>query len=328
MLQTSLQNATVAQDVPSDRLRTVVKALRLFKAHLPLLVYSFQRVGMNLHTAETFIVTFKLNQQSLPADFMGETVAFNAALSSIEDDVGVSLLAVEEVFNNTGTQLENDLTGDVQNQAGFMQVQTALKTFTSLRSLFVKNVKESVLLISLGNRLSVETLVNQTFYYDSAVTLDSPALDLATNLIQSNVFDRACYNKFAALVSDLPTMGRIRLAECLNTELPRLHKLQRLIKAYGLMVSYDDNDLWNNLKPCRSEFAASNCMAEVGASYPRLYAARDDDSETRAGNFFASALTASFIRIDLCFTKTNFLTFHKQVPTLRRSIGSCFNGLS
>uniref|UniRef100_A0A182XYH3 Uncharacterized protein n=1 Tax=Anopheles stephensi TaxID=30069 RepID=A0A182XYH3_ANOST len=327
MLQTSLESASVAEDVPSERFRMLVRALRLLKAHVLLMVYSFQRVGVNLQTADTFYATFKQHQQQLPAEFIAETVAFSAELSTMEEAVEAKLSGVEESFNYTVTQIETELTGDVQNQVGFMQFQTALKTFASLRSSFVKNLKESIVVGSTAYRASVAALVSQTFYFDSSVPLDSAALDLVTLLIQSNVFDKVCYNKFAALVADLPTLGPIRLAECLNTEVPRLRKLEAMIETYGLMVSYDDKDLWHNLRPCRSEFAASSCISEVGVFYPRLEAARDDDGETWAGNFFTAALSASLHRIGLCFLKTNFFTFQRQVPTFKRNIASCFSGL-
>ncbi|XP_050073055.1 uncharacterized protein LOC126561153 [Anopheles maculipalpis] len=327
-LQTSLASATVAEDVPLDRLRMVVRALRFMKAHIPLVVYTFQRVGVNLHMAETFFVTFKQNQQGLAEEFMREAVAFNAQLSAVEVSVGLALSAVEVTFTNVGTQLENELTGYVQSQTGFMQLQTSLVAFTGQRSMFVRELKESILLTSSAYRESVETFVAQTYYFDSSVTLDSPALDLVTLLIQSNVFDRMCYNKYAALVADLLVLGQIRLAECFDNELPRLRKLQHMIETYGLMVSYDGNDLWNNLKPCRSEFASNSCMTEVSAFYPRLSAARDTNMETSVDNFFTSALTGSLNRIDLCFTKVNFLTFQRLVPSFRGGITSCFNGLS
>uniref|UniRef100_A0A182WJN1 Uncharacterized protein n=1 Tax=Anopheles minimus TaxID=112268 RepID=A0A182WJN1_9DIPT len=322
-LQGHLESATTATDVPSDVLRSLARAVQFLKSHLPLLAYTFQRLGVNLYTAETFMVLFNQDLQTLRADFMQETVAFNAELSAVVTAVSLNFTSVGEMFDNAGTQLNTQLTGREENQTDFMSMLAMLKSFTSDRSMFLQELKEYLQLVSMGNQQSVETQVTATYYVDNSYSVDSPALVLAMQLISSNVYDRLCYNKYAALVADLPTLGRIRLSECFHTELPRLRKLQELIQTYTLMVSYDVEDLLLNLYPCRSEYAADDCFATVGAYYPQLNAARDSNVETRAGNFFISALTASVTRIALCFTRTNYYTFQNLVPSLERNIRNC-----
>ncbi|XP_053663824.1 uncharacterized protein LOC128712984 [Anopheles marshallii] len=322
-LQNSLQNASTAADVPGDVLRSLVEALKLLKADLPLLVYSFQRIRVNLLTADAFMVPYNQDLQALSGDFMQEAVTFNLELSRFEAAVDTMFSSVEQTFNNTGTQLDTDLTGTVESQTNFMQLKTDLKAFASGRSLFVKNLKDAVMLASMGNRQSVLEKVSTMYYVSEVYPLEAPALELAMQLIASKVFDKSCYNRHVSLVTDLPTLGRIQLNECLNTELPRLQRLQELIVAYGALVSYDVEDLLPNLKPCRNELAASGCLVEIAAHYARLLAARDGNAATRAGNFFTSAVTASMNRINLCFTRVNVLTFQNVVPNLMRGMQSC-----
>uniref|UniRef100_A0A182RTX3 Secreted protein n=1 Tax=Anopheles funestus TaxID=62324 RepID=A0A182RTX3_ANOFN len=323
MLQASLQTATTEEDVSRDVLRSLIRALQQLKAHLPLLVYTFQRIGVNIQTADIYMVLFNQDLQTLSSDFMDEVVAFNGQLAAFETAVGITFVSVEEMFDNAGTQLDTELTGDVESQTNFMQLQTELKTFTSDRSMFLQGMGEAMLPVSTNYQQSLEYAVTNTYYVDGSYTLDFLALELVMQLITSGVYDRLCYNKYAALVADLPSLGRIRLNECFHTELPRLRKLQKLIQTYTLMVSYDVEDLLLNLKPCRSEYAASDCLSVIAAFYTQLYAARASDSAARTENFFTSALSASLNRVGLCFTRTNFFTFQNLVPSLEQGMRSC-----
>ncbi|XP_052895770.1 uncharacterized protein LOC128302958 [Anopheles moucheti] len=322
-LNNSLQNASSAADVPSDVLRTLVEALKLLKADLPLLVYSFQRIRDNLRTADEYMVFYNLDKDALSDDFEKLAIIFNIDLSNFGTAVGNMYSSVEQTFNNTGARLDTDLTGTVQSQTNFMQLQTDLKSFTSDRSMFVRRLKDAVMLGAMGNRQSVLEKVRNTYYFSETFSLDAPAMQLATQLIASKIFDVSCYNRYVELVSDLPTLGRLRLSECLNTEQPRLRRLRQMIETYGTLVSYDVEDLWSHLKPCRSEFAEGGCLSEIAGHYTRLLAARNSNDATRAGNFFTSALTASLNRIELCFTRTNVFTFQNLVPTLMRDIQRC-----
>uniref|UniRef100_A0A182JTS0 Protein TsetseEP domain-containing protein n=1 Tax=Anopheles christyi TaxID=43041 RepID=A0A182JTS0_9DIPT len=323
MLRMALLNASAVESVPPGLLRALVTALRNVKAHLPLLVYVFQRVGVNFQTADTFLATFNQVEQTLPVEFQQDTDAFNSRVSELEAAVGTEFSSLELKFNNTNARLSTELTGDIEAQTNFVQLKADLQSFTASRSLFLKELKESVQLASAFYRQSVTYGVSQVYYSDGSNPINAPALQLAMQLVESSSFAEFCHSKFAALVSDLLPLGRIRLNECFDTELPRLRKLQELIETYALMVSYDLEDLWHNLKPCRSDCAASNCVSQIASSYAQLKAARDTNSMTKPVNFFTSALTASLNRIGLCFSRVNIFTFLNLVPSFEEQARSC-----
>uniref|UniRef100_A0A8W7P4N2 Protein TsetseEP domain-containing protein n=1 Tax=Anopheles coluzzii TaxID=1518534 RepID=A0A8W7P4N2_ANOCL len=323
MLRQALLSVSAVGDVPAGLLRPLVNALRNTKAHLPLLVYVFQRVGVNFQTADTFIATFKQDEQPLPDKFQQDTATFNGRLSTLEAAVETCFSTVEQLFNATGRRLSTELKGDVEDQNNFVKLKSDLLSFTTTRSLFVKDLKQSIQLASSGNRQSIANGVSQVYYSDSSQKVGSPALQLAQQLLESSAKAEFCHSKYAALVTDLLPLGRIRLNECFDTERPRLQKLEELMETYALMVSYDVEDMWNNLKPCTAEYAKCDCLSKITSFYNKLKTARNTAKLTRAANFFLSALTASLNRVGLCFTRVNFLTFLNLVPNYIEDAKQC-----
>uniref|UniRef100_A0A182P226 Protein TsetseEP domain-containing protein n=1 Tax=Anopheles epiroticus TaxID=199890 RepID=A0A182P226_9DIPT len=324
----ALLSAYTVQDVPAGVLRELIEALRNLKAHLPLLVYVFQRVGLNIQTADLYMATFKNHQQALPNAFSMQVNAFNANLDSLETAIGAKFSAAETNFINTGMRLSTGLTGKIQMQNNFAQIKSGLQAFASSRSVFLNNLGESIRLVSMSNRQSIATIVGGIYYDDENKPIDKAALSLSELLIESSPLAEFCHSKFAALVKDLPELGQIRLNECFDTELPRLSKLQKMIETYTRLVSFDVEDLWHNLRPCRNEFAAKTCLSKIATFYQQLAGARDLNSASRASNFLTLALNSIAGRIEFCLDRANIITFLDLVPSYIEDAASCVQTMS
>uniref|UniRef100_A0A182QM71 Protein TsetseEP domain-containing protein n=1 Tax=Anopheles farauti TaxID=69004 RepID=A0A182QM71_9DIPT len=292
----SPSKAILRKYVSTTLTSTIASTVISLKSNIPLVTYIVANSIENLKIADDYI--FLLSNVATGAlDVVnGGLEALEQEVQLYSDDTAQITAIITPVYqaNLVLTGIDLSTVPDIASEMAEYQeaYTTDLNTVITDMKAFYTTYKQSVMLTSDGLG---------TFYSTKAC---GHLLRLVKVLISNGKFADYCYNKYAPRTFALFDVQARRANRCVDQEITRLLKLQEVLLSIAKMLTFNIEDIMEQLKACIKTPAQCN-VADIEKAYHDVHIAAKANMNTMK-MIVSYETTAGLKRLGACFSTTKY----------------------
>uniref|UniRef100_A0A182Q1G7 Protein TsetseEP domain-containing protein n=1 Tax=Anopheles farauti TaxID=69004 RepID=A0A182Q1G7_9DIPT len=302
----TVSSAVVRRYVNARTVNDVTVQIRNLKSNTPLMTFVINSALDNLKMVDDFIIDLKAGVDDSITLYDTTYDAFSLNLQTEAEDIntaltiGVGSSAVIKLTSIQSTldgiaeytsdlapkiaQLNTAVTDTVTAKKA--DITTAFATYATNANTLIPDLKAS-----LGNMLC------------------KPIQSVSIVQIVNHGYSDFCFSKYSPRVYAQIALTIDAFDVCFMTEISRLISLVTVIEKIGVQISYDTEDLYDNLNGCLSlpVSAQGSCFTAI-APYYQVVAAKAAANLATATSLVTAETTASYNRLGSCLYASLYVT--------------------